>query len=171
MGNHLIGRIQNIGRGAVILLQLNYRGIRVILFEIQDVMNICATPAVNGLIVIAHHAQVAALRRQQLHQLILGKVGILILVHHHIAETAAIAVQHRRMIRKQGQRLHQQIIEIQRILCLQPIFVFKEHIVNHLTAIVPFALLKPLVRTHQLILRIGNFRTDFLRGQELFVHV
>ena len=171
VGNHLIGRIQNIGRGAVILLQLNHRSIRVILFEIQNVMNVCATPAVNGLIVITYHAQVAALCRQQLHQLILGKVGILILVHHHIAEAAAIAVQHRRMIRKQGQRLHQQIIEIQRILCLQPIFVFKEHIMNHLTAIVPFTLLKPLVRPHQLILRIGNFRTDFLRGQELFVHV
>ena len=42
---------------------------------------------------------------------------------------------------------------------------------NHLAAIIPFALLKPLVRSHQLILCIGNFRTDFLGGQELFVHV
>ena len=115
MGDDLVGRVQNIGRAAVILLQLDHRCVGKVLFKIQDIADIRAAPAIDGLIVVAHHAQVAAFTGNQAHQLILGVVGILIFIHMHILKAALIVFQHRRMLHKQLQGFDQQIVKIQRV--------------------------------------------------------
>ncbi len=171
VGNHLIGGVQDVRRRTVILLQLDNRRIGIILFKIQNVSNIRAAPAINRLVIIAHNAQVMTFRRQKSHQLILRIVRVLILVHHNVTETLPIAFQYRRMVCQKGQRFQQQIVKIQCILCPQAGFILQEYVMNHLAAIVPCALLEPLIRSHQLILRIGNAGTDFLVRQRLFIHI
>ena len=171
VGNHLVGRVQNIGRGAIVLLQLDDRRIGIVLFKVEDVADIRTAPAVNGLVVITDDAQVAALIGEQLDHHVLGIVGVLILVHHDVTEALAVAVQHRRMIRQQFQRLDQQIIEVQGIVGLQAGLVLQEHVVDHLAAVVLLRLPEPLVRTHEFVLRIRDLAGQLAGGQELFVNI
>ena len=60
----------------------------------QNILNGGAAEAVNGLVVITHHANVLKLVRQQRGEHILGVVGVLVLVHHHIAELVLVQLQH-----------------------------------------------------------------------------
>ena len=171
VGDHLVGRVQNVGGGSVVLLQLDDPAVREVLLEFQYVADVRAAPAVDGLVVVAHHAQVAAPVGEQLDQHILGVVGILILVHQHITEAGAVAFQHRGMIRQQLEGLDQQIIKVQGVEGLQAGFVFHKHVVEHLAAVIPLGFGKPLVRGKQLVLRVGNLRPDLLGRQELFIYI
>ena len=127
-----IRRLQNFLCGTVILLQLNYGCIGKILFKIQNIADIRAAPAIDGLVVVAHHAQVAAFTGNQAHQLILGVVGILIFIHMHILKAALIVFQHRRMLHKQLQGFDQQIVKIQRVGGAQALLITGHHIVRFL---------------------------------------
>ena len=112
MGDDLIGSVEDVGGAAVVLLQLDDHSVRIVLLKIENVADIRAAPAVDALVVIADNADIAAVLRKQLDQRILGEVGVLILVHVDVAELVAVALQNGRMIRKQLQRFHQQIVKI-----------------------------------------------------------
>ena len=62
--DHLAGGIQHGLGGAVILLQQDLLALGEILLEAQHVAVICAAPAVDGLIFIAHHEDVVVISRQ-----------------------------------------------------------------------------------------------------------
>ena len=171
MGDDLIGSVQDVGGGAVILLQLDDGSVGIVLLKIEDVADIRAAPAVDGLIVVSHDAEVAALVGEELDHHILGVVGVLILVHHDIAEALAIALQHRRMIRQQLEGLDKQIVKVQGVVGLQAGFILQEDIVDHLAAIVLFGLPEPFIRAHELVLRIGDLGREFADGQELLVDI
>ena len=55
------------------------------LFHVEQVGDFRAAPAVNALVVIADHAEVAMLLRERVDELELRGVGVLIFVHHHVA--------------------------------------------------------------------------------------
>ena len=116
--DHLIGRVQNIAGGTVVLLQLDHRTAAVILFEFQNVSKIRAAPAVNRLVVVAHDAHVLLVARQRSDKHVLELVRILILVHHDIGKLPAVHLQHRRMLGQKLQRLQNQIVEVQRVVFL-----------------------------------------------------
>ena len=80
--DHGAGGFQDVFGRAVILLQADDHGARKIALEIQNVADVRAAPAVDRLILVAHHGDVVALARQQAHQLVLAAIGVLILVHH-----------------------------------------------------------------------------------------
>ena len=84
-------------------------GVRVVLLEVRDIADIRAAECVDGLIGVTHHGQLgrghsvrvgAAVSRglrvgtdQFTHQLVLGVVGVLVLVHEDVAELAAVVVR------------------------------------------------------------------------------
>ena len=171
MGNHLIGRIQDIGGGSVILFQLDHRGVWKILFKVQDVADIRTAPAVDRLIVIAHHAQVLALLREQPHKHILRIIGILILIYMDITDFSLICFQHRRMQGQKLQRFNNQVVKIQRVGAFQLFFIGVIDFIHHLAAVIARTLCKPVLRAKQFVLRIGYLALDFARRQELFIDV
>ena len=171
MGDDLIGRIQNIGGAAVVLFQLDDLRVREILLEIQNIADVRAAPAVDALIVVAHHAQVPAVFGNQLHQRVLGEVGILILVHMDVLKALAVAFQHRRMVGEQLQRAHQQVVKIQRVGALEPLFVAVVNIVNLLAAKILLALTEPFVRAQQLVLCVADLALQFPDGQHFIVDI
>ena len=69
---------------AVIAFQADYLAIRVILLEIQDVLDLRAAESVDGLGIVSDHADIAVKHRQLPQNDILREVGVLILVHHNI---------------------------------------------------------------------------------------
>ena len=94
MGDNGIGRIQNILGGAIILLQTDHFCLMILLLKGEDILNCGAAKAVNALIVIAHHTEIAAAASQQAGEPVLRMVGILIFIHHHVTETVLIAGAH-----------------------------------------------------------------------------
>ena len=93
--NGRIRKRQNrLGR-AVVLLQFIHLCLGIYTLKAENVLNFRAAPAVDGLIVIAHDKQISVHRGKTFDDLELHGVGVLELVHMHIAESA----------RKIGERL------------------------------------------------------------------
>ena len=117
--NHRVRRIENILRGAVILLETHHKGIRKHRLKIQNVPDIRTAELVNRLIVVAHDTKIPATAREQPDQLKLRPVRILILIDVNILKTILIILQNLRMGREELHRLHQQIVKIQRIVLVK----------------------------------------------------
>ena len=64
------------------------------LFEVEQVGDFGAAPAVDALVVIADDAEVSMLLREHIDQIELGGVGVLILVDHDVAIVLAAGVEH-----------------------------------------------------------------------------
>ena len=92
--DHRVGGGEDRLGGAVVLLQLDHRGVGEVVLEIEDVADVGVAEAVDRLIVVADHHQVAVLGGEQLQQPVLGVVGVLVLVDEDVAEDAAPAVAH-----------------------------------------------------------------------------
>jgi hypothetical protein len=80
VGHHLVGGLEDRRGGAVVLLELDHLRVGVVLFKVENVADVRAAPAVNGLVVVAHHAEIAPFARDQADQLVLGAVGVLVFV-------------------------------------------------------------------------------------------
>ena len=63
-GDDGVGGVEDVAGGAVVLLQLHDPAAGEVLVEVEDVAHVGAAPAVDGLVVVAHHADVPALARQ-----------------------------------------------------------------------------------------------------------
>ena len=108
---------------AVVLLQLDDLDLREMLFHVEQVGDLRAAPAVNALVVVADHAQVAMLLRQRLDELELRGVGVLVFVHHHVAVLRAAGLQRVGMLAEEPQREQDQIVEIHGVAGAQGGFV------------------------------------------------
>jgi hypothetical protein len=60
--------------------------VREVLRQFLQVVQRGAAPAVDGLVVVAHGGEAAALAHQQLEHLVLRGVGVLVFVHQHMAQ-------------------------------------------------------------------------------------
>ena len=104
-----IRRRKDVLRGTVVLLEQDRVGVRVVLLEVRNIADIRAAEGVDGLVGVTHDGQLgrghrvrvgAAVSRrlrvgadQLAHQLVLGVVGVLVLVHEDVAELAAVVVR------------------------------------------------------------------------------
>ena len=82
--NEPIGSRHNLPRGAVILLHIQHLGVRVDGIELGQRLRVCGAEAINTLILIANHKQVAALPSQQSDDGMLNFRSILRFVHAKI---------------------------------------------------------------------------------------
>lgn len=105
------GRNDGLG-GAIVLFQLKDLRTRIYLCEIQDIVDVGSPEGVDALRVIAHHTDVLMLFCQLKHNAVLGKVGVLVLVHQNIAELRPIACKHLRTVAEKQEGIEQQIVEI-----------------------------------------------------------
>ena len=96
------------------------------MLEIQDVPDVGAAPAIDRLIFVAHHADIAVLFGQQPHQVVLRAVGVLILVDHHVAEPPVVRLARGLVMLQQAHRFQQQVVEIQRVGVAQRLLVLLE---------------------------------------------
>ena len=90
-----VGRVQDVLGGAVVLLQPDDPGALVLLLEGEDILDGGAAEAVDGLVVVAHHADVLrSLPARVDGQQVLQVVGVLVLVDQHVAELVLVIVPH-----------------------------------------------------------------------------
>ena len=109
---HGVGGVQDMTRGTIVLLQLDGLAVFKILLKVQDIGDIGATPAVNGLVVVAHDHEVLVLGGQQVGNLVLDVVGVLILVDANVAEALLVLVEHLGAGAQQLECAHKQVVEV-----------------------------------------------------------
>ena len=115
VGHHGVGRREDVTRGAVVLLEADDVGVRIVLLEVKDVLDVRATPGIDGLVVVTHDHEVAVARRQQVGDRVLDVVGVLILVHADLAEAVLVALQDLGVPGEQLEGLDQQVVEVHRV--------------------------------------------------------
>ena len=113
--NNGIGGAQDVTRGAVVLLQLDGLAVFKVLLKVQDVGDVGAAPAINGLVIVAYDHEVLVLGGQQVGDLVLDVVGVLILVDANVAEALLVLVEHLGAGAQQLERAHEQVIEVHRV--------------------------------------------------------
>ena len=99
-----------------VLPERNRRRLGIVPFEIQDVAQVRAAPAVNRLIGIADDAEVAVARRELMRDGELRVVGVLILVDQDVLEALLIRVAHRVLPEKHLRDVHQEVIEVEGVV-------------------------------------------------------
>src|ERR1017187_343123 len=104
--------IHDIFGGSVILFQFINLEFGIIFLEIEDVLNISAPECVDTLCVVAYHADVTIGGGEFADNQVLDMVGILVLIHHYVAEFLLVFVQHIRIVLEKLVSLKQQIIKV-----------------------------------------------------------
>ena len=106
-------------RRAIIAFQPDDLGIRIVLLEIENVLNIRPAPGINGLIRITHHADIPMLHRQRMHQHILRMIRILILIDHDVPEHPPIMFGNLRVPRNQLVHPRKHAVEVDSAIPLE----------------------------------------------------
>ena len=111
-GDERVGRVDDGLRRPVIALQAEGAGALEILHEVEDVLDLGAAEAVDGLGIVPDHAQVVMDRGELPEDEVLGHVGVLVLVHQDVAETAGDAGERLRIPLQQDIHVQEDIVEI-----------------------------------------------------------
>ena len=78
----------------------------------MQVLHPRATPAENGLVVVAHHERRSLRTGQEPHPPVLDRVGVLELVHQHVLEPSLVLFAQLGALLEQFQRPQQQLAEV-----------------------------------------------------------
>ena len=171
-----VGCVEDIGGGAVVLLQSDGLGAGIEFFKVENVLNGSATEAVDALVVIAHNADVALWPGEQADQTELRHAGILILIHQQVAVLVLVELPHVRVFSQQLHRLVDEVVKIERTGLFQ-LFLVSCVDAGGLGALhVSGVVCKRLLRADQLILPAAHLVDGGFDGQkfiidaQLFIH-
>ncbi|CAI8916143.1 hypothetical protein EMIT0196MI5_30307 [Pseudomonas sp. IT-196MI5] len=112
VGDQGVGSLQDTRGGAIVLFQTNGFGVGEVFGILVDVLDFRAAPAVNRLVIVAHHHQAVAALGQQAQPGVLHGVGVLELVHQNVPEALLIVRQQPRMVPPQIESTQQQLGEV-----------------------------------------------------------
>ena len=118
-----VRRIYDILRRTIISFQFENTATRILVLELQDIIDIGSPERIDTLRIISDHADTSVYFAQALYNQMLGKIRILILVHQHKLKKAPVLLQYVRMIAEEYIRLQQQIVEIHRPRLLATILI------------------------------------------------
>ena len=166
-----VGGVQDVGGGAVVLFQPDGLCPGVALFKVEDVFNGSPAEAVDALVIVAHHADVALRAGEQAHQTELRHTGVLILVHQQVFVFGLVEVPHVRVLCQQLHGLVDEVVEVEGTGLLQPLFVGGVDAGRQRALGVLGGVGKGLFRADQLILPAAHLVDGALDGEELVIHV
>ena len=143
--DHGVGGREDVLRGAVVLLEEDGPGVRVVDLELEDVADGGAAERVDRLVGVTDHRELAArelhvrgvvddpARRpdQLAHQHVLRVVGVLVLVDQHVPEPAPVVLGDGGEPLQQVHRGHDQVVEVERVRLLEPRLVPRVDLRQH----------------------------------------
>ena len=133
--DHAIGGFHDALRRPVVDLEIDARGIREILLEIEDVPDVRLPPRVDRLVGITHHEKVAVPFRECGDEDVLDAVGVLVFVDHDVAEPLLVGLEHRRCLVEHFERLAEEVVEIDGIGLGEDALVGLVHPSDHLVVV------------------------------------
>ena len=119
-----VGCIKDLLCRSVVLLKLDNCSIRIYLLEIKDISDVGASESIDTLVIITYNAEVAVFVCQESDELKLCIVGILILIHHDIAESLLIRIKNLRTSLEELNSLHDKIIKVHGVVLLESCLIF-----------------------------------------------
>lgn len=164
-----VGCVEDVGGGAIVLLQTDGLGAGIELFKVEDIFNGSTTEAVDALVVIAHYADVALRPGKQADQTELCHAGVLILVHQQVAVLILVELPHVRVV---GQQLHGLVDEVVKI---ERTGLFQFFLVGCIDACglgalhISGVVCKRLLRADQLILPAAHLVDGSLDGKKFII--
>lgn len=99
---HLVGIIfydgirrldDDLGR-TIVLFEIDDERIRIVFFKVQNIRNIRPAPAINPLPVISYDTEIATFTCEDADNLVLERVGILVLIDHKVLESSMKVLAH-----------------------------------------------------------------------------
>ena len=118
-----VGKLEDILCGAVIALELVDLCAGEILFEAEDVFQLCPAPAVDALVVVADGKHVAVHRGEQFYDVVLHAVGILKFVDVYVAEFAREVFEGVFVRFQKAERLGEEVVEVEGVVLFQMLAV------------------------------------------------
>ena len=113
LGDEGVGGGQDLGGAPVVLREDHGLGPRVLVGEIQNVVDVRPPPGVDGLVRVPHHEQVLMAAGKHVGELVLLAVDVLELVHHHVLKAPRPLLPDLLVLPQQGHRHVHQILEVQ----------------------------------------------------------
>ena len=89
---NLVGNLQNVLGASVILLEFDYFNLIIIFSKKQDILDGCTPEGINGLCIITNYAYIFMCSSQEFNNLVLSRIGILVLIDHDMAEFVLVFV-------------------------------------------------------------------------------
>ena len=166
--DHHVREVQDFGGAAIILLEAHRVGLGKILAEVEDVPDVGAAPAVDRLVIVADHAQVAVATGELLHELVLRAIGVLVLIHKDVLEPAPIFLQLRGAVGEHAHRQHEQVVEVGGVRQAQRLTQLAIDHGGRLGEWVEGEV-RELVRSYERILGVGDQPVDATRRELLRV--
>ncbi len=123
VADEVVGGVEDAPAGAVVLLQLDHLQARVVAAQVLQQLRPGPAPGVDGLVVVAHHGQAAAVADQGPHQRVLGAVDVLELVHQQVAHPVAPVLGHLGVLLQQPHRQVDQVVEVGGVVGVQGLLV------------------------------------------------
>ena len=112
-GDDGVGQVQDGLGAAVILLQLDDPGAGEQVGKIHDVPEVGPPKGIDGLGVVPHGHDVLMGIGQELHQFGLEAVGVLVFVHHQVAEAVGQVAAHVLVLGQEAPAFQQQVVVVQ----------------------------------------------------------
>ena len=117
VADDLVGGVEDVLGGAVVLLEPDDGRAGELLLKAQDVLDGRAAELIDALVVVADDAEVFVGARQQAHELKLGVVGVLVLVDEDVAPAVLVVLEDIGVLHEELDRLADDIVEIEGV-CL-----------------------------------------------------
>lgn len=168
-----VGGVEDVLGGAVVLLQQDGAGLRVVLLELEDVADRRAAEGVDRLVGVADHAEFGGLvagADELADQGVLGVVGVLVLVDQDVPEAPPV------VLGDVGERLeqvdggHDDVVEVQRVGVVQPGLVHRVRL-GELPLEGVLRLGGERLVVDQLVLEVGDLGAERLRRELLGVEI
>ena len=118
-----VGGGQDIFGGAVVLLQPDGAAALVLILEGEDIFDGGSPEAVDGLVVVPHHADVLPAPRQQGGEQILQVVGVLVLIDQYVVKFSLIICPNVIELLEQPHGVEDDVVEVQRPGFPQALFI------------------------------------------------
>ena len=125
--------------------------VRIDIFEVQNVPDVRAAELIDALVVIADDAEVPVFVSQQGNERKLRGVRVLVLVDHEVAEALLADRKHVRKLTEEFDGLHDEVVEIHRVVLLQLRLVLPVEVRDDLPALILIEV-TVAVRVDQLVL-------------------
>ena len=133
VGDHGIGRGEDVLGGTIILLQQDCACLRIVAFEFFDIANGGAAERIDGLVGIANHAEFTSIRsgtNKRGDENVLGMVSVLVLINKNVTKTFSIIGGDFGVGGKHPHGFPDEIVEVESIGGPQPPLVFGVHLGN-----------------------------------------
>ena len=164
-----VGGVENIGGGAVVLLQSDHLGAGEVLLKAENIFDGGAPEPIDTLVVVAHHTDVLVHAAQQIDQLELGHAGVLVLVHEDIFEPIPVILAALLALLQKAHSVVDEVVKVHGAGPLEPLLVSLVHLGNQTGPAVGGGLQSVLGADH-LVFQPPDGTQAIFQGQELLVH-